>query len=995
MKQTFPIVGMHCASCKSLIEMTVSELEGVKNVKVNFGTEKMVVEYDENLITLEKIAETIGGLGNYKLVTDAAGNTKLASPPLAKKIVQNTHHGDNHHKEHNNIEHEDHSVHDHAKILKKEELENLKRKVILIGIGAIPFLIMMVMMGIKTIIPNSQLPVLENLFPMIPISIGDISFELSIFFFVQFLIATPIIFLGGREIFDSAIRASRVKATNMDTLIAIGTFTAWLFSTLITFVPFIFSLSDLEVYFEAAVFIIFFIMLGRYLEARAKSSSNDAIAKLIGMQVKKARVIHDGVEMMMDVDDIGISDVIEVRPGEKIALDGEIISGESSIDESMITGESMPVDKSIGDKVIGATINKYGTFQFKVTHKAEQTVLSQIIKMVEDASNSEAPIQKLADKISSIFVPIVLFIAILTFIFWLVIAPVMGILPADIDPLSFAILLSVSVLIIACPCALGLATPTAVIVGMGKAALSGIIIRDAEVLQKINSIKTIIFDKTGTLTKGEMMVDKVIAKDIEPHDLIGYAAGIESKSEHPIAKAIVQNAKERGIEVKDPTKFEALTGSGAQGLLDGKRILIGNLDLMKKSKIDIDNITEEFEILKNSGATIVFVAVDQKLKGLITLRDEIKADSKELIGTLISRGFNLVMLTGDNKSVANDVSKKLGIKYYISEVKPEDKLRILTDIQEGKGSTWGIDIEHTKDSLVGFIGDGINDAPALTKADVGIAMGNGTDVAIESADAIIVKGELRRVLDLFEISKDTFATIKQNLLWAFLYNVIGIPIAAGVLFPFIGLLLSPIFASLAMAFSSFSVVINSVRLKTLNSSNRLISNTIYYLGIILFAFLIIFLSIIMNNNMEDEVDIHSHAGFKVYVDNVPQDFSDIKYMNVTICGTEDPDMTSEEYQQYKIHLHDRNGDIAHQHVEGATWGDLFINLKYEFKDKPIGYINGETVDDILSREVNSFDRVLILSGTNDEIEGKLNMIPTKERIEEVEANSEYCGVTKK
>ncbi len=790
-KQIYPIIGMHCASCKNLIEKMVSKVGGVKAVNVNFATEKMTVEFDPTETNLEEIKTAVSKAGSYKLVDNMEGETVLASPPEAKKVKGS--------KEKTHDQHNSGGHHDHASMLKEKEYIKLRNKVITIGITIIPFLVIMVMMLLKSfgIIEFSHAP-----FGYLEFSQFD--YEINLFFLLQFILATPILFWGGSQFFSSAWSALKAKSSNMDTLVALGTTTAWLFSSIVTFAPTVFSTIDVDVFFEAAVFIIFFILLGRLLEARAKGRANDAIKKLFELQAKKATVIRKGKEMTISVDQVVKNDVIIVKPGEKIPVDGEITKGKSTIDESMVTGESLPITKEVGDKVIGSTINKTSTFQFKAEKVGKETILSQIIKMVEEAQGTTAPIQKLADKISSVFVPIVVTIAVTAFIFWLVVAPSIGLTDDIQSTFQFAVYIATTILIIACPCALGLATPTAVMVGTGKAAGKGILIKDAQALELAHKIDTIVFDKTGTLTKGQPEVtDFELASGLDKTEVFEIAGSIEKLSEHPLSNAIVKYVEKESVIKEESVKnFSNIEGKGVKAEFNNKNVLIGNLRLMQENNIQLDKHLENTaRTFTKEGKTTIYMSIGNKLVAIFALADTIKEQSKKAIKELHNAGIKVVMLTGDNKETARTIANQLNIDDVIAEVLPKDKADKIRELSSEK-------------SVVAMVGDGINDAPALAQADIGIAMGTGTDIAIESGDIVLVKGTLDKVVETIDISKQTLSIIKQNLFWAFGYNVISIPIAAGILYPFFGIVLSPIIASAAMALSSVSVVLNSLRIKT-------------------------------------------------------------------------------------------------------------------------------------------------------------------------------------
>ncbi|MDP2648239.1 MAG: copper-translocating P-type ATPase, partial [Candidatus Yanofskybacteria bacterium] len=603
-------------------------------------------------------------------------------------------------------------------------------------------------------------------------------------------------FWVGWEFYRGARSSLKHRTANMDTLVAIGTTVAYGYSAFVTILPGVVESIGIEPfpYFDVVTIIIGLILLGRYLEARAKASTSEAIKKLIGLQAKTARVIRGGKEIDTSISDVVIGDLIRVRPGEKIPVDGVIEQGESSIDDSMVTGESIPADKAKGDVVVGATINKTGTFTFKATRVGSDTMLAQIIKLVQEAQGSKAPIQRLADLVSSYFVPVVVMLAITTFVVWYNFGPN----PA----LLFALLNTVAVLIIACPCAMGLATPTAIMVGTGKGAEHGILIKDAESLEVAHKINTIIFDKTGTLTKGKPEVTNIVValSELNENEVLGTAASLEKGSEHSLAESIVGEAEKRNLKLASVDRFKAIPGHGVEGYIDGKRIILGNRKLMTGEGIDVQKLNDEISRLENEGKTVMMLSLNGNLAGLIAVADTLKETAKEGISLLKKLKIESVMITGDNQRTAQAIAKMVGIERVLAEVLPDQKEAEVKKIQaEGK--------------KVAMVGDGINDAPALAQADVGIAMGTGTDIAIEAADITLINKDLRSVASAIILSKKTMRTIKQNLFWAFGYNVVLIPVAMGVLYPFWGILLNPIFASVAMATSSVSVVSNSLLLK--------------------------------------------------------------------------------------------------------------------------------------------------------------------------------------
>jgi Cu+-exporting ATPase len=581
----------------------------------------------------------------------------------------------------------------------------------------------------------------------------------------------------------------------MNTLIAVGTSAAYFYSLAVTFSPSYFVVRGIEpkVYYDTAAIIITLIILGKLLEARAKGETSEAIKKLMGLQPKTARVIRDGEEMEIPVEEVQIDDIVVVRPGEKVPVDGIVKEGHSAIDESMLTGESMPVSKKEGNEVFGATINKTGSFTFKATKVGKDTTLAQIIKLVEEAQGSKAPIQRMADKIAGIFVPAVLVIATVTFLVWYLFGPS----PA----LTFALVNFVAVLIIACPCALGLATPTAIIVGTGRGAENGVLIKGGESLEMAHKINTVVLDKTGTLTVGEPSVTDIIsANGFSENDVLSCAAATEKGSEHPLGEAMLRKAKEEGIHLPDPGDFDAIPGHGVRAKVNGKAVLLGNLKLMKDEGVEIMGLDKEVEKLSSEGKTPMFIAIDGVAAGIIAVADTLKENSHYAIEKLHELELEVVMITGDNSRTANAIAKQVDIDRVLAEVLPEDKAKEVKSLQD-EGKT------------VAMVGDGINDAPALAQADIGIAIGTGTDVAMEASDITLITGDLMGVVTSIELSKRTMRTIKQNLFWAFFYNASLIPVAAGILYPFFGILLNPVYAAAAMSLSSVSVVTNSLRLR--------------------------------------------------------------------------------------------------------------------------------------------------------------------------------------
>lgn len=735
-KKTFSIKGMHCASCVLVLEKSLKGVEGVSQANVNLATEKATVEYDPNKVTDKELASAVSNVGYQALI-----NEELQSE-------------------------------DQERIQKQKELAALKKKVILSLIfGGL------ILWGSFPGLMNTAPKLLQN-------------------FWLQFLLATPIQFWVGWEFYRGAISSLKHRTANMDTLVAIGTTVAYVYSAFVILLPDVVRRIGIEAtpYFDVATIIIGLILLGRYFEAKAKAGTSEAIKKLIGLQAKTARILKDGKELDIPISDVIIGDIIRVRPGEKVPVDGIILDGESSIDESMLTGESIPVDKMKDDTVVGATINKTGTFTFRATKVGSDTMLAQIIKLVQEAQGSKAPIQRLADLVSSYFVPAVIILAIATFIVWYDFGPS----PA----LLFALLNIVAVLIIACPCAMGLATPTAIMVGTGKGAEHGILIKDAESLEIAHKVNTIIFDKTGTLTKGKPEVTNIVVAipNLTENEALSLAASLEKGSEHSLAESIVAEAEKRELKFVSISQFKAIPGHGVESMTEGKKVVLGNRKLMIRENIDISKSNTIIEELENEGKTVMMLGLENKLIALIAVADVVKETAKSGIASLKKLGIEPVMITGDNKRTAQAIAKLVGIENVLAEILPDQKEAEVKKVQAmGK--------------VVAMVGDGINDAPALAAADIGIAMGTGTDVAIEAADITLINKDLKSVAAAIILSKKTMRTIKQNLFWAFGYNIILIPVAMGALYPFFHILLNPIFASVAMATSSVSVVSNSLFLK--------------------------------------------------------------------------------------------------------------------------------------------------------------------------------------
>lgn len=732
-KKTYYVQGLDCAACAINVEKKLNQAPGVVKATVNYATEKATVESADEL-NFSELQKAAFSAGNYRLLEQ-------------EKDMMNM------------------SGHDHMQMLKEAEIRKLRQKMI---IGAICSILTMAL-GNYIIFPG-----LKNL-------------DGRQVAWVLLVLATPIQIWLGWQFYKSAWASLKAFQANMDTLIAVGTSAAYFYSLIATIFPQIFASAGQkpEIYFDSAITILTLIILGKYLEARAKGKASDSIKRLIKLQSKIAHVVIKGKEQETDVEKLKAGDLIIVRPGEKFPVDGTITDGESAVDESMITGESLPADKKPGDKVVGGTINKYGTLTFIAEKVGTETALAQIIKLVEDAQTSKAPIQRLADTVAGIFVPAVILISSASFVIWLIAA----------QNFVMALIIAVTVLIIACPCALGLATPTAILVGTGKGAQEGILIKNAESLEKMRQIDYIIFDKTGTLTKGEPQVLKFSSEET-----LKIAAALETKSEHPLAKAVVDKASQYKFKLPQVGSFQAQVGHGIYGKIGAKNYYLGNHDLLRQKNIIIpETELQTIEQLEHNAQTVLLLADSQKYLGYLSLADPIKEEAPAALKQLHKLNIKPILMTGDNLRTAEVIAALLHIDEWQGKVKPADKLERIKELQ-------------AQGFKVAMVGDGINDAPALTQANIGIAMGTGTDVAIESADLVILKGDLSKVVKSFRLSRRTLKTIKGNLFWAFIYNIIGIPVAAGALYPGFGILLSPMIAAGAMAFSSLFVVLNSLRL---------------------------------------------------------------------------------------------------------------------------------------------------------------------------------------
>ncbi len=788
-----PIEGMTCASCAIRVEKRLARQPGVTSASVNFATRVATVKFDPAATRPEALAKAVDDIG-YKAIVPAAASSSPQPPhghhghDHAAMLSQQASHGPqpNAHRQHEAGGGDDHSAH-----MNVGDTE-ARRLLVKIIVGA-----------------TLSLPVL-----VIAMSHGTIeAFNVSWINWLQLALTTPVLFWCGWQFFRSAWKGLWHFSANMDTLVAMGTGAAYLYSLAATVWPSFFvgvaggtahgahtggagdGAHMVPVYFEAAAVIIVLILLGKYFEARATGRTTAAIKRLIGLQPKTARVLRDGVEGDLPIDAVVVGDRVMVRPGEKIPVDGTVESGQSAVDESMLTGESVPVEKKPGDSVFGATMNTTGALRLVASRVGADTALQQIVRLVQEAQGSKAPISRLADRISGVFVPIVIGIALATFIVWWLVSP------AE-TRLSMALVTAVSVLIIACPCALGLATPTAIMVGTGRGAERGILIKGGEALETAHKLTAIVLDKTGTITHGKPAVTDVIPAanpGVGAEELLRLAASAEQRSEHPLASAIVREATARGVRLVEPTDFGAVVGHGVDASVDGKRLLIGRAALLEQRGILI-TLADKAAELASAGRTPMFVAIDGREAGIVAVADTIRPESREAIETMRAMGLRVVMMTGDNRLTAEAVASQVGVDQFFAEVLPKDKAGMVKSLQ-------------AQGHVVGMVGDGINDAPALVQADVGLAVGTGTDIAMESADITLMRGDLRAVPQAITLSHATIRAIRQNLFWAFIYNVVGIPVAAGVLFPFTGWLLSPIIASAAMAFSSVSVVLNSLRLK--------------------------------------------------------------------------------------------------------------------------------------------------------------------------------------
>jgi P-type Cu+ transporter len=745
-KAAFGLTGMTCASCVNRITKALQKLPGVVQADVNLATEKATVVYDPALV----------GLAQFKGAVEGAGYGVAEAEVQAEGTTEQMDMG----------------------IAGRRELATLRNKTVFsLVTGAVILLGSLPTFG----------PGFREWFAWVPAWLQN--------HYLLWALATPVQFWAGRQFYTGAWAAAKHLTTNMNTLIAVGTTAAYFFSVGVIFFPDFFAAAgQAEMYFDTSAIIIALILLGRYLEARARGQTSEAIKKLLGLQARTARVVRDGQEVDIPVEQVAAGDVVVVRPGEKIPVDGIVLAGRSAVDQSMLTGESIPVEKGPGDEVIGATLNKVGSFRFRATKVGRDTALAQIVRLVEEAQGSKAPIQRLADVVTSYFVPAVIGVAVLTFAVWMLVGP---------EPrLNHALLNFVAVLIIACPCALGLATPTSIMVGTGKGAENGVLFRSAEALETLHKVRAIILDKTGTLTAGKPVVtDVVVADGLAEPELLRLAASAERGSEHPLGEAIVERAKELALALDEPRDFEAVPGHGIEARVGNTRVLLGNLKLLRERGVPLDGLEERAATLAAEGKTPMYLAADGRAAGLIGVADTLKPNSTAAVAALKRLGLEVYLLTGDNRRTAEAIAREVGIEpeRVLAEVLPEQKAEKVKELQ-------------ARGLKVAMVGDGINDAPALAQADVGLAIGTGTDVAMEAADVTLISGDLAGIPTAIALSKATLRNIKQNLFWAYAYNVILIPVAMGALYPFFGLLLNPMLAGAAMATSSVTVVSNALRL---------------------------------------------------------------------------------------------------------------------------------------------------------------------------------------
>lgn len=806
MKVEIPITGMSCASCAARVEKALSAAPGVSDASLNFASSMASVSFDPDITTLEKLIGTVKSAG-YGVPTDKAvfaiegmtcascvnrvetaisrlpgvarASVKFAQGQAAAEFVSSVTSAADivsavaKAGAYKAVRIDDESGGYDADAARDREYDVLKNRFIVSAVLTAPVFVLSMI--------HDRIPFFET--------------RMTAVFVVLFALTTPVLFWCGGRFFAGFWKAARAKTADMNTLVAVGTSAAYVYSAIATFFPGFFERAGIKpaVYFDGAAVIITLILLGRMLEAKAKGQTSDAIRRLMKLRPRTARVARGGQETDIPIDEVLEGDTVVVRPGESVPVDGVVVEGHSAVDESMITGESVPVDKKPGDEVVGATVNATGSLRIKATRVGADTVLSKIVRLVREAQGSKAPVQRIADKTAAVFVPVVIFIAAAAFVVWFFIAG---------QSFQFSMLVFVAVLIVACPCALGLATPTAIMVGTGRGARMGILIRNAEALENARRLTTVVFDKTGTLTKGKPEVTDIApAPGVSADELIRLAAAAERDSEHPIASAVVRRAKEMKLDLPAPADFEAIPGLGVTAKIAGGEVSVGNLKFMEMKNIDFSALELQTGKLAGEGKTLVYAAADGRTLGAIAVADTLKENAKEVVAELRRAGMEIVMLTGDSRRTAEAIAAQAGISRIISEVLPGGKSDEIRRLQE-------------RGEVVAMVGDGINDAPALARADIGIAVGAGTDVAMETAEIILMRDDLRGVPDAIELSRRTVATIRQNLFWAFFYNIVTIPVAAGALYPFFHFTLNPMIAAAAMAFSSVSVLTNSLLLKS-------------------------------------------------------------------------------------------------------------------------------------------------------------------------------------
>ncbi len=746
--------GLHCATCVPTVEAALREVPGVHSAAVSVGTGEALVTYDRRATGPEQFVRAVESAGYGVAAIDYESMNEEPDTSAEEGDAETAAH--------------------------RREYRRLMRKFWFAAAVAVP-----VMLVAYPELPWFYLPYLFS---------SSVS-ESTVWtlFALSGVLSLPVLFYSGRHFFTGAWAAFRHQSADMNTLIALGTSAAWIYSTIALLLPELFPEGTAEPFYDVTAVVTALVVLGQALEVRAKGQTSQAIRELIGLQAKTARVVRDGVEVDVRVEDVRLDEIVVVRPGEKVPVDGVVVEGRSALDESMLTGESLPVDKAVGDEVVGATMNTTGSFKFRATRVGKDTALAQIVRMVQDAMGSKAPIARLVDVVSGYFVPTVMIVAILTFLAWFNLGASQA--------LAFGVVTAVTVLIIACPCAVGMAVPMSLVAGVGKGAEHGVLIRNGEALQVSSRLDRIVLDKTGTITRGKpALTDVVAASGFDEATVLRLAAAADRPSEHPLAQAIVSGARTRGFDPPEPTAFDAVPGRGVGATVEGRSVLLGNRKLLDRAEIDATALGADVLRLQNDGKTAMYVAIDGRAAGVVAVADTVKEDSAEAIRVMMELGLEVVMLTGDNERTARAIAREVGIERVLAEVLPEDKAR----------EVHGLKVDGGK---VGMVGDGINDAPALVEADVGFAIGTGTDVAIEAADVTLMSGSLKGVAYAIEVSRATMRNAKQSLFGAFVYNALGIPIAAGVLYPFFGLLLSPLIAGAAMAASSVTVVSNANRLR--------------------------------------------------------------------------------------------------------------------------------------------------------------------------------------